>query len=255
MSNRVPNRRFVAQVASSEAEVLESLRLRYEIFAGELGAQLETAGSNLDIDTFDPHCQHLYVRDTLSGRMVASTRVLTEDGAREAGSYYSQSEFDLGFLSRLPGRKMEVGRTCVAREFRNGVVIATLWGKLMEWLMEDRHQFLFGCASIDLEDGGNYARTVMGHLSQHHLSPPGQRVRSLRPLPAGSLQSDDAPLRLPPLLKAYINIGAKICGEAYWDEAFNCADVFVLLNLAEMSPRYARRFERPAHETLFASVA
>jgi putative hemolysin len=255
MSHRNSNRRFVAQVAASESEVLESLRLRYQIFAGELGARLKTASASIDVDHFDPYCQHLFVRDALSGRMVASTRVLTEAGARQAGGYYSQSEFDLGFLSRLPGRKMEVGRTCVDREFRNGIVIATLWAKLMECLMEDRHQYLFGCASIDLDDGGDYARSVMRHLNGHHFSPLNQRVRSLRPLPEGSPQDLDSQPRLPPLLKAYINLGAKICGEAYWDEAFNCADVFVLLNLAEMSPRYARRFERPAQETLLAGAA
>ena len=47
---------------------------------------------------------------------------------------------------------------------------------------------------------------------------------------------------MPPLLKAYMSLGAKACGEAYWDQQFNCADVFMLLNVSELNPRYTRHF-------------
>ena len=248
-------RRFVAQLAASEEDILESLRMRYRIFGGELGANLKTGVAGIDTDRYDAHCRHLVVHDSLTGRMVASTRLLTEVGARAAGGFYSESEFDLGFLAGLPGRKMEVGRTCVDPAFRNGAVIATLWSKLFECVVQERQDFLFGCASIDLDDGGEYARSVLKHLDRHCLSSPLHRSRSYRPLPAGQERSSDATLRLPPLIKAYMSLGAKACGDAYWDQDFNCVDVFMLLDIAAMSPRYQRHFERAIPAEALAQAA
>lgn len=243
------SRRYVAGFASSENEILESLQLRYRIFAGELGAQLETAAAQIDADRYDPHCRHLVVRDASSGRMVASTRLLSETGARAAGGFYSENEFDLSFLYGLPGRQMEVGRTCVDAEFRNGAVIATLWSKLADCVVNENIDYLFGCASVGLQDGGIQAQRVLRYLDQHHLSPATQRVRSYNRLPASDLREATEAPRLPPLLKAYVSLGAKACGEAYWDRDFDCIDVFMLLDVAQLAPRYARRFvRRPADD-------
>lgn len=238
--------RFIARIAESERDVMDSLQLRYRVFGQELGARLETAAAGVDADHFDLYCRHLVVRDRISQRMVASTRLLSDAGAREAGGFYSESEFDLSAVARLPGRKLEVGRTCVDPEFRNGAVIATLWSRLMETVMHERHDYLFGCASIGLEDGGHYAHSVMAYLTQAHPASPEWQVRSRDPLPVPDRRETAAtPPRLPPLLKAYIKLGARVCGEGYWDRDFNCVDVFVLLDVAAMTPRYARHFARP----------
>lgn len=248
--------RFVARMADTEQDMFESLKLRYRVFAQELGAKIDTAPAGIDADRFDAHCRHLIVRDNLDGRMVASTRILTDSGAQAAGGFYSESEFDLSSITRMPGRKMEVGRTCVDPEFRGGAVIATLWAKLAETMTRERQDYLFGCASIGLEDGGQYAHAVMSHLSRNHFSSPNQRVRSRQPLPVADRRDiDGPPPRLPPLLKAYVSLGAKICGEGYWDQDFNCVDVFVLLNVANMTPRYARHFARASADAELARTA
>jgi putative hemolysin len=234
--------RFVARFAADEAEVMESLRLRYRIFAEELGAKLETAAAGIDADPFDLHCRHLIVRDNWSGEMVASTRLLTETEASAAGGFYSQGEFELGFLQGLSGRKMEVGRTCVAPAFRNGTVIATLWSRLAACVVDEGIDYLFGCASIGLDEGPDYARAVMNHLRGNYLSPDAHRVEPRCALPAlGPVTATHTP-RLPPLVKAYVSLGARACGEAYWDQDFNCLDVFMLLDVARLEPRYRRRF-------------
>lgn len=239
------NRRFVAQFAATPEEVMESLQLRFRVFAEELGARLESADAGIDLDRYDEHCRHLVVRDTFSGRLVASTRVLTGAGAREAGGFYSENEFDLGFLAALPGRMMEVGRTCVDPAFRNGAVISTLWSLLAGCVVSGRVDYLFGCASIGLSDGGAQAHAVLDYLGHNYLSPPAQRVRAYNPLPASDCRAHTTTPRLPPLLKAYVSLGARACGEPYWDRDFDCADVFMLLNVADLAPRYARRFMRP----------
>ena len=249
--------RFVARFAADEAEVMESLRLRYRIFAQELGAKLGSAPAGVDADQFDVHCRHLVVYDRWSDEMVASTRLLTETEAAAAGGFYSQGEFDLRFLRTLPGRKMEVGRTCVAPAFRNGVVISTLWSRLAACVVEEGIDYLFGCASIGLEDGPDRAHAVMRHLAGNYLSPAAQRVTpylAMPPLPSTGAPGQQP--RLPPLVKAYVSLGARACGEAYWDQDFNCLDVFMLLDVASLEPRYRRRFlSDPARVDAITSVA
>jgi putative hemolysin len=46
------------------------------------------------------------------------------------------------------------------------------------------------------------------------------------------------------LLKAYLRFGALVCGEPYWDEDFNCMDLFVLLPLDQLKERYSKHYMR-----------
>lgn len=238
-ADQVP--RFVVSFAQNESEVLESQQLRYRIFAGELGAQIDGGTDAVDRDQYDPWCRHLLVRDTDTGRTVACTRVLTDDQAPNAGGFYSSGEFDLAMIDSLPGRVMEIGRTCVDPAYRNGVVIATLWQGIAAHVTTRGFDYLFGCASIGLEDGGAQAHAILQQIRGKYLAPEYQRVRPYYPLPAvdGKLAEK---VKMPPLLKAYLSLGAKACGEAYWDREFNCADVFMLLNVSDLNPRYARHF-------------
>lgn len=233
--------RFALQFARTGDELAETQRLRYRIFAGELGAGIRDGGTGLDRDRYDPHCRHLYVRDRATGAVVACTRILTDDRAAFAGGFYSAGEFDLGLLEHLPGRSMEVGRTCVDAGYRGGAVIALLWTGIADVVAREGFDYLFGCASIGLEDGGANAHAIVDTLRAQYLSPPWHRVRPRHPLPPADARPSQPP-RMPPLLKAYVSLGARACGEPYWDPAFNCADVFMLLNVAELAPRYARRF-------------
>lgn len=242
--------RFEVSFATSPEEIQETQQLRYRIFAGELGAQIDGGELGLDTDRFDPYCRHLMVRDNDTGRVIACTRVLTDDQAARAGGFYSAGEFDLSMIDSLPGRVMEIGRTCVDAEHRSGAVIAILWQGLAAYFTSHGYDYLFGCASIGLEDGGAQAHAILEQIQRKHMAPPSQRVRPYYPLP----KADGRPLdkvRMPPLLKAYLSLGAKACGDAYWDQEFNCADVFMLLNVSDLCPRYARHFlGRPSPQRL-----
>ena len=48
-------------------EVRQAQRLRYNVFADEMGARLPTSIAGHDIDLFDDYCEHLLVRDVSSG--------------------------------------------------------------------------------------------------------------------------------------------------------------------------------------------
>jgi len=232
--------RLAVVFATTAAEREACYRLRYRVFVEEMGASIPPGHGGLERDGFDPHCHHLMVRDTASGAVIACTRVLTDTQARLTGGFYSEQEFDLGRIAELPGRVMEIGRTCVDPAWRRGGTIAALWSGLARFMADNRFGFLIGCASIPMDDGGAAARAITDTLRDRHLAPAERQVRPRRPLPA--MTGEPASGRLPPLLKAYMRLGAKIGGEPCWDPAFGCADLFIMLESSDLQSRYLRHF-------------
>lgn len=236
-----PSGRFVHAFAVTEADIKACQQLRYRIFAEEMGAQIDGGPEGLDIDRFDAYCHHLVVRDTEQDRIIACTRLLTCEAAAQAGGFYSAGEFDMATIARLPDRKVEVGRTCVDAEFRSGAVISKLWQGLTSFVSNHNYRYLFGCASIGLEDGGAQASAILDKIARRYMAAETLHVTPRKPYPAQRPPAEIA-MRMPPLLKAYVSLGAKACGAPFWDQAFNCCDVLMLLDIDELAPRYARRF-------------
>ena len=235
--------RLIVELATTIDDIRASQSLRYRVFGEELGADLHSNGSGLDEDRYDPYCQHLLVRDASNGRIVGSTRLMLDEQARKAGGFYSASEFELGPLLNLSGRRLEVGRTCIDPAYRQGAAIAVLWSGLADYIKENHIDMLFGCASIEMDDGGIVAQAIMNRVRQHAMTTPDCRVtpkNPLPPLPGGAEETVAAPL--PPLLKAYFRLGARACGEPCYDPAFNCADVLVLVNVGDIDASYTRHF-------------
>jgi putative hemolysin len=227
-------------LAHNEEEVRQCQRLRYQIFAGEMGARLDTDIPEHDHDEFDAYSKHLLVRNTNTGEIVGTTRLLTDLDRDNGQHHYSESEFQLGNILRLPGRIMEVGRTCIHPYYRTGSTIAVLWQGLARMMVMHDVDYLIGCASISLDDGGANAAAIMQRLRERYWAPNNLRVSPKIPLPPPATIAEKP--HMPSLLKAYLRVGATICGEAYWDDQFNVADVFVLMDRDQLDRRYARHF-------------
>jgi putative hemolysin len=227
--------------ARNADEVREAQRLRYRIFAEEMGAHLEGPEPGVDEDRFDEHCVHLIARDDNTGEVVGTYRLITPDVAKRLGGYYSEAEFDISRLDNLRDRLLEVGRSCVHPDYRNGGTIAMLWAALTRFALANGYEYAMGCASISMADGGHVAASVYRTLREKHLSPLEYRVFPRCGLPMEHLDWN-LETEIPPLIKGYVRIGAQICGEPAWDPDFNTADVFVLMSFSRMSERYLRRF-------------
>jgi putative hemolysin len=227
--------------ATTEREVHDCQRLRYRVFAEEMGAHLQSGYEGIDRDHFDAFCLHLVVRDRANGEIAAYTRILNDARAANAGGFYSQTEFDLRGILPLPGPAIEIGRTCVHPEYRRAGAIAVLWAGLARYMAENGVEYMMGCASIGMQDGGYQAHAIMRTVREQYLAPESLRVTprlSLPPLPVdGEIKA-----HIPPLLKTYLRAGVYVCGEACWDPDFNVADLFVLLDVKRLEARYARHF-------------
>lgn len=237
---------LVLQYARTPSEMREAQRLRHEVFAGEMGARVPGGEHGLDVDDLDPYCEHLLVRESNGGRVVGTYRVLSPEQARRAGGFYSEREFDLSRLHHLRGRIVEIGRSCVHPDYRNGGVIALLWSGLLRYARENGYDALIGCASVSMQDGGQLAVSLYNRLKRTNLSPAEYRVFPRCELPLAALKSAGEDAKLPPLIKGYVRIGAYVCGAPAWDPDFNTADLLMMLPMSRIDARYAKHFLKAA---------
>lgn len=232
--------RFTTAIASTPKEKEQCLSLRYEVFATEMGADLGK-DIRLDKDRFDDYCRHLMVIDNLSRKVVATTRLLVDTDIIHTGCFYSETEFEISRIINLPGKFMEVGRTCIHPDYRKGSVLALLWQGIARIVSLSKIDYLIGCASIPLSSGDQYINSLMHVLRNRHYSENGQRVRPLVPLTLSPTPVSEDVI-MPTLLKAYIRQGAVICGEPYLDAGFGVADVFILMDCDKITSRYKKHF-------------
>jgi putative hemolysin len=233
--------RLETRITRDREMVRQAQRLRYSVFAGEMGARLAPSAQSLDEDRYDAHCEHLLVIDRANERVAGTYRILAPDAARRAGGYYSENAFRIELLDVLRDRMVEVGRACVHPDYRSGNVMLLLWSALTRYLVERGHDYFMGSASVGLEDGGHSAASVYRAVSARAMSPEDLRVFPRRRLALETLRPT-LPVAIPSLLKGYLNMGAWVCGEPSWDTQFDCADLPILLPLARMHSRYARHF-------------
>ncbi|MDM0080540.1 GNAT family N-acyltransferase [Variovorax sp. J31P179] len=232
--------------ARHQDEVRAAQRLRYTVFAGEMGARLTTPVAGHDIDLFDDFCEHLLVRDDASGQVIGTYRVLTPAQARRVGSTYSDIEFDLTRLRDLRERMVELGRSCVHAEHRQGGVILALWGALAGFMSRNKLDTMIGCASIPMwhhgVTSGDAAASIWRQLSATHMAPIQYQVQPRLPLPVQRLDGalDVEP---PALIKGYLRLGAKVLGPPAWDPDFNTADLPMLMRIDDLPARYKRHFQ------------
>jgi putative hemolysin len=235
-----PTVTYSPQIVPAGPEAELALRLRYRVFAEELGAQL-TPQAGRDLDEWDEHCRHLMVRDDSNGDVVGTYRIFPPESAARLGRSYCSTEFDLDNLRVIAPGLVEIGRSCVDPAHRNGAVLTQLWSGLARYVLQSGHRYLGGCASIYLGDGtANAARVVRKALSEH--AGPAELVVVPHVRWEYERYLDDGRTVLPPLLRAYLKLGAKVLGEPSYDPDFNTADLYILLDMHAIDPRVIKRF-------------
>lgn len=252
-------RQLSVRLARDEADLAAVQRLRWRVFCEEMGASVESAADGRDRDRYDPLCDHLMViaEDGAGQREVVGTyRLLRQSVARQNWGFYSAGEYDLTPLQRASvdcGELLELGRSCVLPAYRTSATIALLWRGISEYIAQHGIGLMFGCASFPGRDPERH-RLALIWLHRNHLAAADQRPRVLPGenawFPDGDLPTDFDPRRtaldLPPLVKAYLRVGATIGEGAYVDRAFNTVDVCVVMPVERISARYAARFSAAA---------
>ena len=228
------------RLAETQAEIEAAQRLRYQVFAQELGAEIESDDGR-DVDPYDEHCHHLLAFDDATGEVIGCYRLITEETAKKVGGWYSEHEFDLEPLKDILPQTVELGRACTHPDYRNGGLVMLLWTGLVKFMKDENLRFMIGCGSIEMRDGGSDAAGLYHALKDKYLAPEQWRVKPLNPLKWDSITPSENP-PVPALIKGYLKAGAWFCGEPCVDEAFNCADVLIMMDINHLSDRYLQRF-------------
>ena len=238
--------KFVAKFATTQQQVIDAQSLRAKTFGEEYGVSFLRNPQGLDVDKYDDYCLHLNVYDTQTEMIIATTRLLTDDNAQLLQGFYSEQEFELStLLTCLKGRVLEIGRTCVHPDYRSGAAITVLWSALAEYLLAENFNYLIGCASIPLGQQAVPVTQIIASLDEENFLADELAIVAKRSLPVQTNVNSvmtHSKLSLPPLLKAYLRMNAKLASQVYYDQDFNCADVFIILDVAHLAGRYAQRF-------------
>ncbi|MEM6311023.1 MAG: GNAT family N-acyltransferase [Pseudomonadota bacterium] len=241
---------FEVTLAQDAEDIRAAQRLRYDVFVKELGGSGGCVNHNdkLEMDRFDTFADHLLLRETKSGDVVGCYRILTSDAARRAGGFYCETEFDLSLLKKSNNSPIELGRSCLRADVRGTSAMYVMWSALHDYAVTQSADILFGVASLRGTDINSHAQ-ALSILHQNHLAPADLRPRSrdyqrMDIIPKSSLERRAAVLALPALIKGYLRLGGTVGDGAFVDHAFNCTDVCMVLNTADLTPRQARLYGR-----------
>ncbi len=248
----IENNDFVVKTVTSWREWYAVLKFRKEVFLTEYGAG-KSLPFSLDLDRFDWRCDQLIVTQKSSGEIVGCFRILCSLFTHK---FYSETEFDIDHVKRMPGTKVELGRACVHPQHRGGAVMQILWRGIAEYVRLTKAEYAFGCTSIKTLSP-SIARQIELYLQEKEVHTNWPFVA---PLPSFQFreserreqsrillleESDRAELKqhLPPLLKYYMRLGAKFCGPAAVDRKFNCLDFFTLFDFTRLSQHMKSKYD------------
>ncbi len=246
------------RLAANEAEIQRSQKLRYDVFFEEMSAipSAQITRDRLDVDEFDPYCDHLLVMDNQldgharSGKIVGSYRLLRQSQAVKTGGFYSKSEFDIeALLARHRDKKfLEFGRSCVLPGYRNKRTIELLWQGSWAYVQQHKIDVMFGCASFEGTDPDRLAEPLS--FLYHHARAKGEwqisarqgRAVEMNRMDPEKLNLKSAFAKMPALIKGYLRLGAIIGPQAVIDHQFGTIDVMIILPVKNLNPRYVKYY-------------
>jgi len=238
---RLETTQYVARLATLDCERIAAFRLRFLVFNLEMQEGLESAYiDGYDVDRYDQVCDHLIVQEKSTGTIVGTYRIQMGDVAARNFGYYSEQEFDFTPFEPMREQIVELGRACIHRDHRSTEVLHLLWRGIARYALANGGRYMMGCCSLTSQDP-EMGHAIYQSLDAYTVEPSLQTA----PTPAYTMPESTIPLlevRAPKLLRAYLTIGAKICGAPAIDRDFKTIDFLTLLDLQTLHPRMAKRF-------------
>lgn len=249
------------RLAQTDREVRKAQRLRYKVFYKEMGAKPGNQAklTRRDADAFDAICDHLIVLDhapkkkkfrKAEPRIVGTYRLLRQERADMFGGFYSANEFNIQpMLDAHPdARFLELGRSCVRKDYRNKRTIELLWQGIWAYVQIHQIDVMFGCASLSGTNPKELAEPLT-FLSKQAKPPKPWAVDAwsdiavpLEQMDPQDLNDKKALRKLPPLIKAYLRIGCYFGASAMVDHQFGTTDVFIIMPIDQIDPKYIEHF-------------
>ena len=241
---------FEVRLAKNFRDIDAAQNLRYRVFYEELKAKptIKNILYEKDFDELDPFCDHLLVIDhnkkPSRESIVGTYRLIRRSMTQVHGKFYTEGEFNINKVLKSKGEILELGRSCVHKNYRDKPIIKLLWKAISAYMEHYKIKVLFGCASFP---GTNYKKykQQLSYLYHYHLAEKTILPTALPPnnINLNYCQKKDLDVykifkTLPPLLKGYLRIGAKVSNGAFIDKQFNTIDICIVLKSSLLKQRY-----------------
>ncbi len=237
------NAHYAVRLARNAEEIRTAQTLRFQVFNLELNEGLaESYATGFDADPFDAVCDHLLVEYTPTGQIVGTYRLQTGTTAQKNLGYYCAEEFEFENFEPLRNEIVELGRACVHRQHRNLIVLGLLWKGIADYAKERGGHYLIGCSSLTSQDAAVGASAYTELCRKGHIADLPWQTRPVSQCECPLDRLADEGVQLPKLLRAYLAIGAKICGPPALDRRFGTIDFLTLLDLHALTPAAKERF-------------
>jgi len=238
----IATRSYRLRLAASQADVQAALHLRFLVFNLELNEGLATGfETGYDTDQFDSVCEHLIVEHVATGEVVGTYRLQTGRTALQNYGYYSEREFDFAPYKSMRDSIIELGRACIHRDHRSTEVLQLLWRGIARYAVQHEARYLIGCSSLTSQDparGAAVYLALQSYLVESHLQTVPTEPFTM------PLVSNAADASVPKLLRAYLAIGARLCGPPAIDREFKTIDFLTLMDLSKLPDCVRLRFFR-----------
>ena len=247
---------FIIKLADTKIELKKAQALRYSVFYKEQKAKptLPKKLMRLDYDKIDKFADHLIVIDKsrkgIKDKIVGTYRLIRGDIVSDFGGFYSSSEFDLTNILNSYNHKqiLELGRSCVHKDYRNGTIMNLLWKAIAEYIKLYDITVLLGCASFPGTNVQKFSKEL-SFLTNNFSLPEEMSVQSLvyNNYPhynKNNINESDIRIfaKLPPLIKGYLRVGGRVSESFFVDYDFNTIDVCVVLQTDNIDEKYKNKF-------------
>ena len=242
-------KKFIIKTAENSFELKNALNLRHEVFYKELLNKSSDIG--LDIDHFDFECDHLIIIDKEFNKVVGTYRFIC---SAFSDNFYSESEFYIDDIKEAKGTKLELGRACVHKSYRNGITMTLLLMGLFDYINKVNAKYVFGCSSFNSTNVMEISLLYKylndtSMLSDEFVIFPKEEFRIPELVPTldvlNKFKIDTTHISdfIPPLLKGYIKGGAKLCGEPALDPKFKCADFLTVIDTGNINNSHVKKYK------------
>jgi putative hemolysin len=245
------------RLAENNVEIDAAQALRYKVFFEEMKAKptVNQKKTKRDYDAYDFYFDHILVIDhaksgTISDKVIGTYRLNRGDYKGKKNFYYTSSEYDLSNLISYKGKLLELGRSCVDKNYRNGKTMQLLWTFIAQYVNKYDIKIMFGCASFPGVNAEVH-KTALSYLYHRYLAPSKIRPKALKDrfIDMQDTVNQEKNFKLflnsiPPLIKGYIRLGAFVGDGAVIDYDFNTTDVCIVLPTKKIATRYMDHYER-----------
>lgn len=237
--------RFEVKFATTVEELDEVYKLRYEDLVLEYD-DTQSAPNGRDISDYDRYAKHLIVKDINTGEVCGYYRMITSDALRGSDKFVCEEEFDIDGLKATGEKICEFSRAVIKKQYRGGVVLLLLWKFILDYMAENNYRFMVGDASFKGTDREQY-REEISYLINNYCADASFNILTRDTLPPMIISdttdvcANEVLRKLPPLIRAYVAVGAKVASQPFTDVRFGSVDVFILVDMKNCNEAYVRK--------------